>query len=366
MSNRAFFKRLFQFLGLFIFGIILAVGCTTSRPDASSSSQNTANTLNVYNWSTYIDPEVVAQFEKEFNVKVNYDTYDSSEALYAKLQPGNPGYDVAFPADYMVKILIDEQLLEPLNLSQIPNVKNIEPKFLNPPYDPNNQYSVPYQWATLGLGYNLKKTGEEITSWEALFDPKYKGRVAWLDDMRHTMGAVLLYLGYDPNTTNKEEIQKARDFVIQHKDNITAFVPDTGQQLLSQGEVDITMEYSGDIFQIMEENPDIRYVIPKEGTIIGMDNMVIPKGAPHPELATQFINFVLIPENSAKISNFINYGSPNKTAIDEKLIKEENLKNPAIYPPPEVFAKLQYLKDVGEATVVYDEAWTEAKLGVGK
>ncbi len=309
---------------------------------------------------------MIKDFEKKYQVKVNYDTYDSAESLYAKLKAGNPGYDVAFPPDYMVETMIKEQMLEKLNTANIPNLKNIEPKFINPPYDPGNQYSIPYQWITLGIGYNLKKTGEEINSWSALIDPKYKGKVSLLDDSRHTMGAVLIYLGYNPNTKNPEEIKQARDFLIKNKDNIAAFAPDTGQQLLNQGEVNLTMEYSGDIFQVMAENPDLRYVIPKEGSIIGIDNMVIPKGAPNQQLAETFINFVLEPENSAKISNFIDYGSPNKVAIDQKLIEAENLKNPGIYPPREIFEKLQPIQDVGEANLLYDEAWTEVKVGVGK
>lgn len=358
-------KRFLTLILLFCFGLFLPFGCTTNQSNTPPNSL-TANVLNLYNWSTYIDPEVIKAFEQKYQVKVNYDTYDSAESLYAKLKAGNPGYDVAFPPDYMVETMIKEQMLEELNSANIPNIKNIEPKFINPSYDPGNKYSIPYQWITLGIGYNLKKTGEEIKSWSALFDPKYKGKVSLLDDSRHTMGAVLIYLGYSPNTKNPEEIKQARDFLIKNKDNIAAFAPDTGQQLLNQGEVNLTMEYSGDIFQLMAENPDLRYVIPKEGSIIGIDNMVIPKGAPNKPLAETFINFVLEPENSAKISNFIDYGSPNKVAIDQKLIEAENLKNPGIYPPREIFEKLQPIQDVGEANLLYDEAWTEVKVGVGK
>ena len=360
-------KRLFTLILLFFIGILLPFGCTSSSPDTPEAS-NTASSkvLNLYNWSTYISPEAISQFEEKYNVKVNYDTYDSNESLYAKLKPGNPGYDITFPADYMVKVLIDEGMVEELDKRQIPNLKHIDQKFLNPPYDQDNQYSVPYQWGTLGIGYNLQATGEEVNSWQVMFDPQFSGKTAWLDDMRYTFAAVLLYLGLDPNTTNPEEIEKAKDFMLENQKTVAAFVPDTGQLLLSQGEVDVTMEYSGDIFQVMEENPDLRYVIPQEGTIIWVDNMVIPKNAPNKELAEKFIDFVLQPEISANISNFINYGTPNKTAIEQELIKPENLNNPSIYPPEEVFSKLTYLEDVGEATVLYDEAWSEVKLGASR
>ncbi|MGF1495034.1 MAG: PotD/PotF family extracellular solute-binding protein [Microcoleaceae cyanobacterium] len=358
-------KKLFTFILLFVLSAAIPLGCATNNSGSSGSNSNQAQELNLYNWSTYIDPAVITQFEEQNGIKVNYDTYDSNESLYAKLKPGNPGYDVAFPADYMVKILADEGLLEPLNQENISNSKHVDPTFLTPPYDPENTYSYPYQWGTLGIGYNLDSTGTEINSWQAMFDADFAGKVAWLDDMRHTLGAVLMFLGYDPNTTDDAEINQAKDLILENQQLVAAFVPDTGQLLLNQGEVDLTLEYSGDIFQVMASNPNLRYTIPEEGTIIWTDNMVIPKNAPHKELAEKFINFILDPEIGAQVSNFIDYGSPNKTAIDQQLIKPENLDNPSIYPSPEVFAKLRYLEDVGDSISLYDTAWTEIKLSVG-
>ncbi|NJK39762.1 MAG: spermidine/putrescine ABC transporter substrate-binding protein [Oscillatoriales cyanobacterium RM2_1_1] len=358
-------KKLFTLLLLFILGLTLPFGCTSSNSNLSNNNSVNSQVLNLYNWSTYIDPNVIAEFEQKNAVKVNYDTYDSNESLYAKIKSGSSDYDLAFPADYMVKIMVEEDLLEPLNRANIPNTQNLDQKFINPPYDPENTYSFPYQWGTLGIGYNLKATGQAIDSWEAMFNSKFSDKIAWLDDMRYTLGGVLMYLGYDPSTTNQVEIEKAKDFVITNQKTIAAFAPDTGQLLLNQGEVDLAMEYSGDIFQVMAENPDLRYAIPKEGTILWTDNMVIPKGAPHKDLAEKFINFVLEPEVGARISNFINYGSPNKAAIEQKLINPENLSNPGIYPPEDVFAKLKYLKDVGDSISFYDEAWAEIKLSIG-
>jgi spermidine/putrescine transport system substrate-binding protein len=359
-------KRFFVFLLLFVIGVTLPFGCAANKSNPTGTNNSQENILSVYNYSTYIDPEVVKEFEKKFAVKVKYDTYESNDDLYAKLKPGNPGYDLIFPSDYMVTIMGKENLVEELNLANIPNRKNIDPKFLKPPFDPENQYSLPYQWGTMGLGYNIKATGGEIDSWEAAFAPKYKGRVALMDELRPQIGGILIYLGYDANTTNPDEIAKAKDFLIEHKDNIAAFAPDTGQMLLDQGEVDIAVEWSGDIFQIMEENPDIRYAIPKEGTVIWTDNIAIAKGAPHKELAEKFINFLLEPHVGAKISNFIKYATPNKAAIDKGLINQEDLKNTAIYPSPETFARLTYIKDVGEANRLYDETWTEIKAGIAQ
>ncbi|MDF0556489.1 spermidine/putrescine ABC transporter substrate-binding protein [Kamptonema sp. UHCC 0994] len=359
-------KRLLTFLLLFIISAILPFGCSSNNANTPGISSGSEKVLSIYNYSTYVAPEVIAQFEKENNVKIKYDTYDNSDALYAKLKQGNPGYDLVFPADYMVKIMVSENMLEPLNLEKIPNQKNLDPKFVKQSFDPDNKYSFPYQWGTMGIGYNLKATKTEINSWEAMFDPKFTGKVAWQDDARYTFSGVLMYLGYNPNTTNPDEINKARDLLIKNKAMIAAFVPDTGQNLLAQGEVNLTMEWSGDIFQVMTENPDLRFAIPKEGTIVFTDNIAIPKDAPNKELAEKFINFVLQPEIGAKISNFIHFGSPNKAAIDQGLIDEKDRKNPQIYPPNEIFSKLKYIEDIGKATALYDRAWTEVKAAFGK
>jgi spermidine/putrescine transport system substrate-binding protein len=353
-------KRLFTLLAAFAIGAVLPF--LGHIPLASSAD---GNVLSIYNWSTYIDPEIVSAFEKEFGAEVKYDTYENNEELFAKLQAGNPGYDIIVPSDYMVEAMIAENMLEKLTLDNIPNAKNVDPKFANPPYDPGNVFTMPYQWGTVGIGYNVKETGGEIESWANLFEPKFKGRVALLDAMRETIGFALISLGYDLNTTNPDEIAEARDYLIDRSASVVAFAPDTGQALLDQGEVDLVQEYSGDIFQVMEENPDLRYIVPKEGTNIWTDNLAIPKGAKNKELAEQFINFILRPEMGAKLSNFIRYGSPNKKAIDTGLIAKEDLGNPGIYPPPEVFEKLKYIKDVGEATTLYDDAWTELKLSLG-
>jgi spermidine/putrescine transport system substrate-binding protein len=322
-------------------------------------------TLNIYNWATYIAPEVLEEFQKTYKVKIKYDNFDSEDTLYAKLKPGNPGYDVIFPSDYMLRRMIKEEMLLPLDQSNIPNKKHLDPKFVNTPYDPGNRYSMPYQWGTMGIGYNIKATGGPVDSWSALFESKYKNKVGLMDEMRGTLGMVLLYLGYSPSTTNPAEINKARDFLIQHKDNIKAFVADTGQDVLNQGEIDLTNEWSGDMFQVMQENPDLRYVIPKEGTTVYTDLMAIPKGAPHKKLAEQFINFILEPKIGATISNFIHYGSPNLTARTQGLINAKDLNNPAIYPTPEIWAKLKYVDDVGAALTLYDKAWTEVKAAFG-
>ncbi|MBF2096948.1 MAG: spermidine/putrescine ABC transporter substrate-binding protein [Gloeomargaritaceae cyanobacterium C42_A2020_066] len=357
-------SQVLSYVVLFVVAALLPLGCT---PPGGGGGGGAPQALSIYNWSTYIDPQVLKDFEQKFNAKITYDTFDSPDTLYAKLKAGNPGYDIVVPPDYLVERMGKEGLLEPLDQTKLPNMANLDPVFLDPPYDPGNKYSVPYQWGTQGIGYNQEKTGGPIDSMAAMFDPKYKGKVAWLDEMRATMGAVLLYLGYSPNTEDAKEITAAKDFMIKHKDTIGAFAGDDGQNLLIQGDMDLVYEYSGDIFQAGTEDPNLKYVIPKEGAILWTDNLVIPKGAPHKATAEAFINYVLEPKVGAQISNFIHYGSPNLAAREQGLITKEDLENPGIYPPPETFAKLQFIQEVPpEVRKLYDQAWTAIKVAVGK
>lgn len=330
------------------------------------AQQPVADVLRVYNWDTYIDPEVLTTFQEKYNVEIVYQTYGSNEELYSRIQTGNTNYDLIFPTDYMVEAMANEGLLAELNLQHIPNLRHLDPAFLNPTYDPGNRYSLPYQWGTLGIGYNLEVIGQEIDSWTDMFTPQYAGKIAWMDDTRYTIGAVLMFLGYDPNTQDMQQINQARDFLIQQKATIAAFAPDTGQNLLNQGEVDLAFEWNGDMLQVMQENPDLRYTIPKEGSIIWIDNMAIPRGAPHQRLAEQFINFLLEPRVSARISNFVRYGSPNQTARESELINPSDLNNPSIYPPLNIFAHLQSLKDVGNSRLLYEQAWKAVKTKISE
>lgn len=363
-------KLLLALTMLFVFGLVLALTACggdggTSEESATEevSTESSGETeLNVYNWSTYIAPEIVPAFEEKYGVKVNYDIFGDNDELFAKIQPGNPGYDIIVPTDYMVAIMIEQGMLEELDRSKLSNFGNVDPLFLDPPFDPGNVYCVPYQWGTTGIGYNLAATGREIDSWDVMFNGEFAGRISWLTDSRGVMGIALRYLGYDPNTTNQDEINEALDLLLETKSDVVAFAPDTGQILLDQGEVDIAYEYSGDIFQIMEENEDVRYIIPKEGSVLWTDNLCIPTGAPHPDLAHKFIDFILDAEIGAQLSNYTAYGTPNAASLP--LVDEELRNNPGIYPPDSVKENLFYIESVGEADLLYDEAWTS--LGVGQ
>jgi len=324
-------------------------------------------TLNVYNWTTYIAEDTISNFERLCGVHVQYDTYGVDTDMIAELEQGNSaGYDVVVPTDVNVITMTSEGLLQPLDLAQIPNFANIDPSFKNPNYDPNNTYTVPYQWGTIGVGYNRTKIGHDITSWNDVFN--YNGPIAWIDYPRQMLGIALNLLGKDPNTNNQADIDAASQFLIDHKANVYTIAPDTGQDILAAKQVDIAIEYSGDIFHMIRDCQcnDFAYAIPNEGTIIWVDNMAIPKDAPNPRLATAFIDYVLNEQVGADISNFTAYASPNKAAIDDGLIESQYLDNTAIYPDAAIRAKLFPNKADPALDQLYDTAWEKIKAAVGK
>jgi spermidine/putrescine-binding protein len=347
-------------LSMILVLVVLAVACGGGD---GGGEQELVEELHVYNWSEYIDPEIYADFEEEFGVKVIEDTFASNEDLLAKLQAGATGYDIIVPSDYMVAIMIELELLAEINYDNIPNFENIDAKFKDPPYDPGNKYSVPYQWGTTGIGYNADLFEDPPDSWAYLFDPEmaapYAGRMSMLNDSRETIGAALTYLGYSLNTTNEAELEEAKQLLIQQKEWVSAYDSDGFEDLLAAGEVDIGHGWSGDYFAAAEDAEQVWYIIPTEGGVIWTDNLAIPKSAPSQYTAEVFINYLLRPEVGAKITNYTWYGSPNKAS--EEFIDAEILDEPAIYPPPEVMEKLEFIRDVGEATTIYDRIWTEIK-----
>lgn len=328
--------------------------------------------LNVYNWTIYIAEDTIPNFEALCDVDVIYDNYYTNEELLAKLQQGNPGYDVIVPSDYMIAIMIDEGLLEPLNHDNIPNLANVSEDLLNPWYDEGNQYTVPYQWGTTGLAYNKTAIGRELTSWEDLFG--YEGRVAWLEDLRTMLGIGLRMLGLDPNSEVAEEIEAAKQYLLDHSDNVAAIVAGNSKQLLSQGEVDIAIDYNGNVFGLMAEcaadascTTEYAYVIPAEGTIRWTDNLAIPVGAANHALAEVFLDYILDPQVGADISNYVTYGTPNQKALELGFILPELLENPALYPGDEVRANLWTTRPVSlDAETLYNEAWDELKIAIGQ
>ena len=321
--------------------------------------------LNIYNWTSYIAEDTVPNFEKLCGVSVTYDTYPSEDDLLARIRQGNPGYDIIVPSGVVTSPLIAEGLLEPLDKSKIPNLANLNTSLLDQSFDPGNMYTLPYQWGTVGIGYNKTKVGAEVTGWADLF--AYDGPVAWLEDIRGMMGTALVMLGLDPNTKSPDEIAQARDYLIDKGNNVVYIAQDDGQEVLARGEADMVIEYSGDIFQIMDECgcDDYAYVIPKEGAYFWVDNIAIPVGAPNKALAEVFIDYLLDPQVGADLSNYTAYGSPNQAAIDQGLIDPALLGDPAIYPPADVEKRLYSIVNDPELEKLYNDAWDEVKIYVG-
>lgn len=345
---------------LVLLGCLLAVALALTTACQGRQSE-TARELHIYNWSNYMDPQIYQEFEAKFGVRIVEDTFASNEELLAKLQAGARGYDIIVPSDYMVKIMIRQGLLLELNSQNIPNRANIDPQFINPPYDPGMRYCVPYQWGTTGIGYNAEVFPEPPDSWAYFFDPalasRYAGKFTMLNDAREVIGAALKYLGYSLNTTQEEELAAARDLLIRQKAWLYAYDSEQYRSLLPAGEIVMAQGFSGDFFMVAEEDPRIHYVIPKEGTTIWTDNLCIPVGAPNKEMAEAFINYVLQPDVGARISNYTRYASPNAAAkphIDPELLAQ-------VYPPPEVMLRLEWIEDLGEATALYDRIWTEIR-----
>ncbi len=320
--------------------------------------------LSVYNWSTYIGETTISDFEALCGVTVTYDIYDSNESMVARLRQGNPGFDIAIPNDYVIALMLREEIIQPIDITKIPNLANIAPEFVGLDFDPGNEYTVPYLWGTTGVAYNIDYVGEEITSWEQVF--AYDGPVAWLDDSRTMIGIALLMLGYDMNSIEANEITEARDFLIENGDNVFAFAQDDGEVLLQTGEVDIAIEYGGDVFQVISacECETYVYTLPEEGSIGDIANLVLLTGAPNPELAQVFMDYILDAQVGADITNFTQYASPNGRAIELGLIDEELLSNPAITPSEESRANLTFFEDIGDSEELYLNAWEEVKLAL--
>jgi spermidine/putrescine transport system substrate-binding protein len=293
------------------------------------------------------------------------DNFASNEDLLAKLQAGASGYDIIVPSDYMVAIMISLDMLAQLDKENIPNLENLDPQFAEMPFDPNGDYSVPYQWGTTGIGYRSDIVEEDITSWAALFDPalaqKYEGRISMLNDVREAVGAALKYEGYSLNSTDPEQLEEAQGLLLQQKPFLAKYDSQSVADSLVSGDVVLAHGWSGDIFVAQTENEDIVYTIPEEGAVVWVDNLAIlaTTEGDRKYTAEVFINYLLRPEIGAQITNWVWYGSPNAAA--EPYIDEEILGDPAIYPPDDVMQNLEFIRDVGEATQLYDRIWTEVK-----
>ncbi len=377
-----------KFTWIVLFALMLAAcgGGPGGGPDSDAEESSDAGSetsgevqlaeeLSVYNWSEYIDEEKLAEYEETYGVDIIYDTYASNEDLLAKLQAGAEGYDVIFPSDYMVAIMIDLGLLAEIDTDEIPNFANVDPQFVNAPFDPGNQHCVPYQWGTTGIGYRADNEFFQENppdSWAYLFEPELLEQYAdaginVLNDPRELPGAALIYLGYDPNTTNPDELNEARDLILAAKPYWKTFnSEDYDDSLLIPGEVTLSHGWSGDVanaywstYDDETEDGDWYYSIPEEGAVKWLDNICITATSERYETALHFMNYLLDAEVAAAITNFTYYASPNLAA--QEYIVDEIMQDESIFPPDEVQDKLVWLTEVGEDAFLYDELWTAVK-----
>jgi len=316
--------------------------------------------LNLFIWSGYLAPDTLKVFEQRLRVRVQCDLYDSTEALLAKLQAGNAGYDVVVPSDYTVQILRKRALLSPIDRARVPNMdKYLDPQFLNRSFDPDNHFSVPYTWGTTGIGYRKDLVQQPVDSWQVLWDERYRDRIVMLDDMRENFGAALKLAGHSLNSRIPEQLGQAKALLEKQKPLLRAYNSSNYQELLASGDAWLVQGWNGQIVKAAQENANIAYVLPREGTTLFIDSLCIPSDAPNQQLAHLFINYLLEPETAAAVMNHTGYVLPNRAA--RPYVKKSLQNSLALFPEPTMLSRCEMLEDIGETVLLYDRLWTEVK-----
>jgi spermidine/putrescine-binding protein len=342
--------------------LALVAGCK-KESEVTPAANGAGETLNVYIWSEYLPQSVADRFTAKTGIKVVIDTYDSNETLQAKLQSGVADYDIVVPSDYMVRALIAEKLIQPIDRAKLPNFGNLDPQLLDQAYDPSNKHSVPYLWGLTGLAYNKTKVQETVDSWAVLFDEKYANQICMLDDTRECFGVALKLMGKSLNETDPKVLAQAAEMLKKQKPLVKAYDSADFSNKLASGDVWIAHGYTGQLAKAAHDDPEKRFVVimPKEGGTVAVDNLCIPTSSKRVAAAHRFIDFILEAENAGEIGNSTFYASANQAA--RKLIKPEILNDPTIYPTSSVLKRCEFIQDVGETTEEYDRLWTAIKGG---
>lgn len=337
---------------------LLLTGCSNGGSNAANGE------VNVFNWGEYIDESLLEDFEAETGIHVNYKTFPDNETLYSTLKSSAGEYDVIIPSDYMIARMIDEDMLEKINFDNVPNFAAINDNYKNLDYDPANEYSVPYTWGTVGLIYNTTVVDETPDSWDIMWDEKYAGQILMFDNSRDAIGIALKKLGYSFNTTDEAQIKEAVDALIEQAPLVQAYVMDQIFDKLEVGEAAIGPYYAGDAITMIESNPDLAFVIPKEGSNLFVDAMCIPKGAPNKENAEAFINYMCSAEAAAANCDYIGYSTPSDSA--KELLNEELVNNPIAYPDEETLSRCETFINLPENILaLYDSEWLRLKSAAG-
>lgn len=344
-----------------ILALLLAVVMTSLLLTGCGSSGSAGNgEVNVYNWGVYIDESVLDDFTEQTGIKVNYDTFDSNEAMYGVLTGGGSNYDVIIPSDYMVSRLIQEDMLEPLNFDNIPNFSDIDPELKNPDYDPENLYSIPYMWGLLGIIYNTTMVDDPVDSWGIMFDAKYKGQILQFNNPRDAIGVALKYLGYSYNTTDESQIREAVDLLVEESPLVQSYVMDEIFEKMEGGTAAIGAYYYGDYLTMADVNSDLAFALPKEGTNIYVDAMCIPKGSENKENAEKFINFMCSTAVGKANCEETWYSTPLLSVRDE--LGSDVVNDPYAYPDASVLAECESYQNLPEATLaLYNKEWLRLK-----
>ncbi len=345
-----------------VFAVALGLMYWTSQLN-SSQGYSGGNTITIFNWGDYIDPDLIAEFEEETGIKVIYQTFDSNEAMMTKIEQGGTVFDIAIPSEYAISKMKEEKLLLPIDHSKLPNLVNIDERFLGLSFDPENEYSIPYFWGTVGIIYNptLLREGQTFESWNDLWDEELRNQILLVDGAREVMGFGLNSLGYSLNDTNEEHLQEAKRKLSTLTPNIKAIVGDEIKMLLAGEEAAVGVVWSGDASEIMSENESLDYVVPEEGSNLWFDNMVIPNSARNLDGAHQFINFMLDPEVAARNTEYVGYSTPNAKALE--LLPEDIAQDERFYPSPELTNKLEVYENLGKKMLShYNELFLEFKM----
>lgn len=330
-----------------------------------SSGGSSKKVLTVYNWGEYVDPALLKKFEKETGIHVVYETFDSNEAMMTKIEQGGTKYDISVPSEYTIEQMKEKDLLLEIDHSKLPNLKNIDPDFLGLDFDDTNKYSIPYFWGTVGVVYNTKLLGKgyDFNSWDDLWDPSLKGKVVLVDSAREVMGVGLNSMGKSLNSTDSKELQAATDKLIKMAPNVKAIIGDEVTQLMVNEDASVALTWSGQAADMMYENENLTYSVPREGSNLWFDNMVIPRTSKNVAGAHKFINFMLDPKNAAQNADYVGYSTPNKTAL--QLLDPEVVEDERYYPSKEVRANLHVYKNLGlEKIGEYNEQFLKFKMSI--
>ena len=324
-------------------------------------SKKTSEEINFFNYGENIDEETVKEFEKQYGIKVNIETFDDMENMYQKVKNEGVKYDVILVSDALMPRMIKENLIQKLNKDSIPNIYQMDEEYLNLEIDPGNKYSVPYMFGTVGLIYNKDVVKENVDSWDILWNEKYKDKVFMFDTYRDTIGVALKKLGYSLNSTDPKQIEEAKELLIQQRKTVDPiYGVDNGTTMIPAGESDINMIWSGEGLNLQEENPNLVYIVPKEGANFWIDSLCIPSNAKNVEGAEKFINFVSDKESALRIADEIGYTTPNKEA---RLEQPESVRNnPNAYMPKEIMDRCEIYVDFSKNIKrMYDDAWLDIK-----